>query len=60
MYFFLSQNLLSQQRVCRYNTGWMQAFGLLHFGYYAMHYFFASQVGAALLTPAMQLPLGFS
>lgn len=25
------------------NMGWMQAFGLLHFGYYAMHYFFASQ-----------------
>ena len=25
------------------NMGWLQAFGLLHFGYYAMHYFFASQ-----------------
>jgi len=25
------------------NMGWMQAFGLLHFGYYTMHYFFASQ-----------------
>ena len=22
---------------------WMQAFGLLHFGYFIMHYFFASQ-----------------
>ena len=25
------------------NMSWMQAFGLLHFGYFIMHYFFASQ-----------------